>query len=155
MSMEPFLLRSLMFLYCCCCSVGKWCLTATPWTAVCQASLSFTISWSLLKFMSIELVMLSNDILCHPPSPFAFSLSQYQGLFQWLDPLYHMAKVLELQCQHQSFQRIFKADFLEDWCDLLTVQGTLKSLPQHCNSKASVLRGSAFLMVNSRWVINV
>ena len=45
--------------------------------------------------------------------------------------------------------------FRIDWFDLLTVQGTLKSLPQHRNSKASVLRGSAFFMVNSRWVINV
>ena len=54
------------------------CLTATPWTAACQASLSITKSRSLLKLMSIESVMPSNLL---PPSPPAFSLSQHQGLF--------------------------------------------------------------------------
>ena len=54
-------------------------LFATPWTAAHQASLSFTISWSLLKFMSIESVILPNHlILCQPPP--AFSFSQHQGL---------------------------------------------------------------------------
>ena len=59
-------------------------LFATPWTAARQASLSsFTVSQSLLKFMSIELVMLSNHlILCHPSCPPAFNLAQHQGLFQ-------------------------------------------------------------------------
>ena len=62
-------------------------LFVTPWTTACQTSLSFTISRSLLKFTSIELVMLSNHlILCYPPSPFAFSLSQHQGLF----PMSHL-----------------------------------------------------------------
>ena len=59
-------------------------LFATPWAAACQAPLSYTISRSLLRFMSIELVMLSNH-LSHPllpPSPFAFNLSHHQGLFQ-------------------------------------------------------------------------
>ena len=56
-------------------------LFVTPWTAASQAPLSSTISWSLLIFLSIELVMLSNHlILCHPPSPFGFNLSQYQSL---------------------------------------------------------------------------
>ena len=60
-------------------------LFTTPWTAARQPPLSFTISRSLLKFMSIESVMLSNHlILCPPPSPFAFSLSQHQSLFQWV-----------------------------------------------------------------------
>ena len=55
----------------------------TPWTAAYQAALFFTIPQSLLKFMSIELVMLSNHLsLCCPPSPFAFNLSQHQSLFQ-------------------------------------------------------------------------
>ena len=58
-------------------------LFATLWTVALQAPLSSTISQSLLKFMCIELVILSNRlILGHPPSPFAFSLSQHQGLFQ-------------------------------------------------------------------------
>ena len=61
-----------------------------------QASLSFTISESLLKFISIESVMLPNSL---PPSSFAFNLSQYQGLFQRVDFSHQMAKVLELQQQ--------------------------------------------------------
>ena len=68
------------------------------WTAAHHASLSSTISWSLLKFMSIESVMPSKHLILSPPSPFAFSLSQHQGLFQWVGSLHQMAKVL----QHQS-----------------------------------------------------
>ena len=120
-------------------------LFVTSWTAVCQVPLSFTISRSLLKFMSIESVMLFNHlILCHPPSPIAYYLSQHQGCFQWDSSLHQVAKVLELQLQHQSFQCIFR---VTDWFDLPAVQGTLKSLLLHCNSKASILRGSAFFMV--------
>ena len=55
-------------------------LFVAPWTAAHQASLSITISWSLLKFMSIEPVMSSNHLIRLPPSP-AFNLSQHQGLF--------------------------------------------------------------------------
>ena len=87
-------------------------LFATPWTAAPQASLSFTISWSLLRFMSTESVMLSNHLISLlPPSPFAFNLSQHQGLFQWVRSS-HQGKVLELQPQHQSSQWIFRVDFL-------------------------------------------
>ena len=67
--------------FCCCCSVAKWCLTL--WTAAHKASLSFTISWSLLKFMPIESVMLSNHHLSSP-SPPALNLSQHHVLFQWV-----------------------------------------------------------------------
>ena len=88
----------------------------TPWTEARQASLSFTMSQSLLKLMFIELVMLSNHlILCRSSSPPAFHLSQYQGLFQWVCYFHQVAKVLELQLQHQSFQWIFRTDFLWDW----------------------------------------
>ena len=84
-----------------------------PWTATHQASLSFTFSWSLLKFMFIESVMLSNHlILCHSPSPFALNLFQHQGLFQWVGSSHQVAKVLEHPLQHQSFQWIFRVDFL-------------------------------------------
>ena len=85
---------------------------ATPWSAVHQASLSLTNSWSLLKFMSIESVMPSNP--SHPlssPSP-AFNLSQHQGLFKWVNPSNQEGKVLEFQLQHQSFQWIFRTDLL-------------------------------------------
>ena len=54
----------------------------------------------------------------HPlsfPSPPAFNLSQHQGLFQWVSSSHQVAKVLEFQLQHQSFQRIFQIDFLQDW----------------------------------------
>ena len=90
-------------------------LFAAPQTAACQASLSITNSQSLLKFKSIELVMLSNDlILCRLLLPLAFNLSQHQGLFQWVSYLYWVAKVLQFQLQHQSFQWIFRTDFLWD-----------------------------------------
>ena len=65
-------------------------------TAACQASLSFTISQSLLKFMFIESVMLSNHLIVFCSSPLAFNLSQHQGLFQWVGSLHQVAKVLEL-----------------------------------------------------------
>ena len=85
-----------------------------PWTAPRQASLSFPISQSLLKLMSIQLVMLSNHlILCHPllllpsifPSVRVFSHESVSSLHQ-------LAKVLELQLQHQFFWWIFRVDFL-------------------------------------------
>ena len=87
----------------------------------------------------------------HPlssPSPPAFNLSQHQGLFQWVDSSHQLAKVLELQLQHQSFQWILRTDFLYiDWLDLLAVQAALKCLLQHYGSKASILWHSAFFMV--------
>ena len=87
----------------------------------------------------------------HPllsPSPPAFNLCQHQGLFWWVSSSNQGAKVLELQLQHQSFQWIFRTDFTRiEWFDLLEVQRTLKSLLQHHSSKASVLRSSAFFMV--------
>ena len=68
----------------------------------------------------------------HPlssPSPPALNLSQNQGLFQWLNSLHEVAKVLEFQLQHQSFQWTPRLiSFRVDWLDLLAVQGTLKSL---------------------------
>ena len=68
--------------------------------------------WELFKLMSIESVMLSNLILLSPPSPPAFNLSQHQRLFQWVNYLHQEAKVLELQLQYESFQWIFRVDFL-------------------------------------------
>ena len=125
--------------------------SATQWTAARQASLSFTTSWSLLKTH----VHWVNDAITpsHPLlflSPPAFNLTQHQGLFQWVDSLHQVAKVLEHQLQYQSFQWIFKLYFLKDWLvwspccprdsqelvtaclsclsHLLAAQGTLKSL---------------------------
>ena len=96
-----------------CCSVTKLCLPlCDPWTVVCQASLSFTISQSFLRLMSTESVMPSNHLFLSPPSPLALSLSQHHGLFQWTGSSHQVAKVLELQLQHQSFQWIIRVDFL-------------------------------------------
>ena len=97
-------------------SLSRVWLLVTSWTAACQAPLSFTTSKNLLKFMSIESVMLPNHfILCHPPFPPALKPSQPQGLFQWIHSLHQVAKVLKLQLQHQSFQWIFRVNFLSDW----------------------------------------
>ena len=82
----------------------------TPWTVAHQASLSITSSRSLLKLVSIESVMPSNHPLSSP-SP-AFNLSQHQGLFWWVGSSHQVAEGLELQLQHQSFQWIFRVDFL-------------------------------------------
>jgi len=83
-----------------------------------------------------------------PPHPLAFNLPQHQGLFQRVGSWHQVAKVLELQLQHQSFQWIFRVDFLQDWLVWSPfVQGTLKCLLQHHHSKASILRHSAFFMV--------
>ena len=102
-------------------------LFVTPWTAARQASLSITNSWSLLKLMSIELVMPSNHlILCHP-------------LF--LPPL--IFRTFSISPSNKYSGLIFRMD----WLDLLAVQGTLKSPVQHHNSKASVLWCSAFFVV--------
>ena len=98
-----------------------------PRTAARQASSSFTISWSFLKLMSIESVMPSKSHPLSSPSPPAFSLSQHQGLFQWVSSLPQVAKVLDLQLQ--PFQWIFRVDFLWiGWFELPEVLGTLKSL---------------------------
>ena len=87
----------------------------------------------------------------HPllsPSPPVPNPSQQQGLFQWVNFSHEVAKVLEFQLQHQSFQWIFRLiSFRMDWLYLLAVQGTLKSLLQHHNSKASIFRCSAFFTV--------
>ena len=82
-----------------------------------------------------------------PSSPFAFSLSQHQGVFQWVGSLPQVAKVLEPQLQHQSFQRVWGLiSFRIDRFDLLAAQRTLKSL-LHYSSKTSILWHSAFFMV--------
>ena len=83
-----------------------------------------------------------------PASLPALNLSHHQGLFRWVSSTHQVAKVLEVQRQHQSFQWIFRVDFLwNDWFDLLAVQGTLQSLLQHHSSKASILWHSALFIV--------
>ena len=126
-------------------------LLATPWTAAHQTSLSITNSQSLLRLMFIELVI-SIIQPSHPlssPSPPAFNLSYHQGLFQWVSSLHQVAKVLEFQLQHQSFNEYSGLISLRmDWLDLLAVQGNLKNLLQHHSSKASILQCSVFFIVH-------
>ena len=121
----------------------------TPWTAACQASLSFTITQSLFKLMSIESMMPSNHlILCHPPSPAALNVSQHQ-LFS-SESAFHIRRP-----KHWSFsfsispsnEYLGLISFKIDWFDLLAVQGTLKIFLQHHSSKASIVQHSAFFMV--------
>ena len=81
--------------------------------------------------------------------PFSSHLQSFkhQGLFQRVSSSHQVARVLELQVQHQSFSEYSGLIFRMDWLDLLAVQGTLKSLLQHHSSKASILRRSAFFIV--------
>ena len=123
-------------------------LFVTPWTAAHQASLSFTISQSLLRLMSIESVMPSNQlILCHPlllpsifPSIRVFS-SDSVLCIRW--PKYWSFSFSISPSNEHSGLISFRMGGL----DFLTVQGTLKSLFQHQSSKASVLQHSAFFIV--------
>jgi len=91
-------------------SLSRVRLFVTPWIAARQASLSITNSRSLLKLMSIQLVMPSSHLILLSPSSPAPNPSQHQGLFQWVNSLHEVAKVLEFQPQHQSFQWTPKAD---------------------------------------------
>ena len=121
----------------------------TEWTAACQASLSFTISRSLLKLMSIESVMPSNHLIpCHPfllpssifPSTRFFSnesvlrirWSKYWSVSFKISPSNEYSGLIS---------------FRMNWLDLLAVQGTLKSVLQHHSSKASILWRSVFFIV--------
>ena len=86
-------------------------------------------------------------------SPPAFNLSQHQGLFQRVSSSHQVAKVLELQLQHQSFYEYSGLiSFRIDCLDFLALQGTLKSLRQHHISKSSVLRCSAFFIVQLTFI---
>ena len=121
----------------------------SSWTAAQQASLSITNSWSLLKLRSIESVMPSNHfILCHPlvllPSIFPrIRVFSNESVLCTKWPKYWSFSF----SISPSYQYSGLISFRMDWLDLLAVQGTLKSLIQHHNSKASVLWCSAFFIV--------
>ena len=117
--------------------------------AACQASLSFTISQSLLRFMSIEMVTLSNHlILCCLllllPSVFpSIKVFSNESALRIRWPKYWCFSFsINLSNEYSGL-----ISFRIDWLDLRAVQGTLKSLLQHHNSKASIFHLSAFLMV--------
>ena len=116
-----------------CCSVAKSCsILVIPWTAACQASLSFIIFWCWLKLTLTESVMSSNYlILCRPLSccPQFF---QHQSLFQWVSIRWPTYWSLSISPSNENSGLI---SFKIDWFALLAVQGTCKSL-QHQSSKA-------------------
>ena len=124
-------------------------LFVTPWNAPCQVFLSITNSWSLLKLMFIESVMLSNHIiLCHPlllqasivPSIRVFT-NESVLCIRW--PKYRSFHF----SMSPSSEYSGLISFRMDWFDFVSVQGTVKSLLQHHSSKVSILRCSAFFIV--------
>ena len=124
-------------------------LFTTPWIAACQASLSITNSRSLLKLMSIELVMPSSHLILYcpllllpaiPPSIRVFSNESTLHM-RWPKYWSFSFRIIPSK-EHPGL-----ISFRMDWLDLLAVQGTLKSLLQHHSSKASILRHSAFFTV--------
>ena len=123
--------------------------SVTPWTAACQASLSFTISCSWLKFMSIDPICYLNISSSAPLFSFCPKSFPASGFFSSESALH----IRWPKCWSFSFtispsnEYSGLISFRIDWLDLLAVQVTLKSLLQHHNSKASVLRRSAFFMV--------
>ena len=145
----PFLPFGPSLVWFACCLVAMSCPTlCDPWTAARQASLSITNSQSLLKLMSIESVMPSNHLILCPllllpsvfPSIRVFS-NELVLHIRW--PKYWSFSFrIDLSNEHPGL-----ISFKMNWLDLLTVQGTLKSLLQHHSSKVSILRHSAFFMV--------
>ena len=122
--------------------------SVTPWTAARQAPLSSTVSWSLLKFMSTEFVMLSCHFILWGPILLLPSIVPRIRVF------YRESALCIRWLKYWSFSIISSNEhaglisFRMDWFDLLAVQGTLKSLLQHHNSKGSVLQSSAFFIVH-------
>ena len=130
-------------------SLSRVQLFVTLWTAAHQASLSIANSWSLPKLISIELVIPSNHlILCHAllllpsisPSIRVFSNESVLHI-RW-PKSWTFSFNISTSNEHSGL-----ISFRMDWLDLLAVQGTLKSLLQHHTSKASILRCSAFIIV--------
>ena len=124
-------------------------LFATPWTVARQASPSITNSWSILKLMSIELVMPSNHlILCRP-------LLLPPSIFPSIRVFSNESVLCIRWAKYWSFSFSISSSneysglisFRTDWFDLLAVLGTLKSLLQHHSSKAAILWCSAFFIV--------
>ena len=116
-------------------------LFATPWTAARQASLSITNSQSLPRLLSIESVMPSNHLILCRPILLLPSIFPSIGVFSNESALHvrwpkYWSFSFNISPSNEHPGLIFRMD----WLDLLEVQGTLKSLPQHHSSKASILR---------------
>ena len=151
-------------------SLSRVWLFATPWIAARQASLAITNSQSTLKLMSIESVMTSSHlILCCPlllpPIPPSIRVFSSESILRMRWPKYwRFSFNISPTNEHPGL-----VSFRMDWLDLFAIQGTLKSLFQHRNSKASILWHSAFFIVQlshphmtigktialTRWTTNV
>ena len=124
-------------------------LFVTPWTTAYQASLSFTISQSLLKLMSIELVMPSKHLILYCLLLLLpLALPGIRVISNELALLIRWPKCWSFSIS-PSNEYSGLISFRIDWFDLLAVQGTLNSLLQHHNSKASILQCSTFFLVQS------
>ena len=120
-------------------------LFATLWTTACQIPGHHQLPESTQTHVHRVSDAIQPSQPLSSPSPPALNLSQHQVLFKWVSSSHQVAKVLEFQLQHQSFQWTPELiSFRMDWLDLLTNQGTLKGLLQHDSSKASILWHSAF-----------
>ena len=123
-------------------------LSATPWTAAHQASLSITNSRSSLRLPSIESVMppshliLCGPLLLLPPIPPSIRVFSSESVLRIMWPKYWSFSFNVSSSKEHPGQISFRMD----WLDLLAVQGTLKSLLQHHSSKASTLPHSAFFI---------
>ena len=130
-------------------------LFVTPWIAARQASLSITNSWSSLRLTSIELVMPSSHlILCCPllllpPIPPSIRVFSNESTLCMRWPKYWSFSFSIIPSKEIPGLISFRMD----WLDLLTVQGTLKSLLQHHSSKGSILRRLAFFHSSLRMII--
>ena len=130
-------------------------LSATPWAAAGQASLSFTISQSLLKLTSIELVMRSNRLILCPPLLLLPSFFPSIGVFSDESVLLiRWPKYWSFNFSISPSNEYPGLIFRMDWLNLLAVQGPLKSPLQHHSLKASIFQCSAFFMVHlSPWLL--
>ena len=124
-------------------------LFATPWTGAPQDPLYSTISQTLLKFMSIESVMLSNHLtLCRPLLLLPSIFSSIRVFSSELALHFRRPKYWSFSFGNSPSNEYSELiSFRIDWFDLLEMQGNLKTLLQHHNSKASILWCSAFIMV--------
>ena len=120
-----------------------------PWTAALRASLSITNTWSLLKLMFIESVMPSNHLILYHPLLFPPSIFPSIRVFSNESVLHiKWSKYWRFSFSiSPSNEYSWLISLRMDWLDLLAVQGTSKSLLQHHSSKASILRHSAFFIV--------
>ena len=142
-----------LFFFFFCYSITQSC--SIFWEPIDCSTPGFPVLHYLLKFAQTYVHWVDDAIQSSrplsSPSPLAFNLSQHQGLFQWLSSLHQVAKVLELQLQHQYLQWIFRTDFLSDWLfwSSCSPRDSEESSPasQLENIIALILQLSAFFMI--------